>query len=188
MNAILRMTVFLALTAVCGVCVVTWETPQNLLLFVIWLVVPINRIRRYRRSGSGKATILVSTAHAAVMGIIVTIAAVAPVKRIDAVLQQSVELESTQMTVAELSEYCDGNRTSLPLSISIPAVGAAVHRELHFSSTRLPLQQFISEVEQQTGRKHHFSGCGNAYSILYGSAYNFGLNFAPSSNSGNDRE
>ena len=113
------------------------------------------------------------------MAIIITIAILAPVKRIDAVLQKRVQLQSDTMTVAELSKFCRFNRKSLPLSIYIPAGGAAAERHVRFSGTQMPLQEFIAEVEQQTGCSHRFSGCGNAYSILYGSAYNFGLSFTP---------
>ena len=113
------------------------------------------------------------------MSIIITIAILAPVKRIDAVVQKPVQLQSENMTVAELSEYCQFNRPSLPLTIYIPAGVAVAKREIRFSGTQMPLHQFITEVEQQTGCSHRFAGCGNAYSVLYGEAYNFGLNFSP---------
>ena len=101
------------------------------------------------------------------------------VKRLDTVLQKPVRLQSSTMTVAELSEFCEVNRKSLPLTIYIPAAGIAAEREIRFSGTEMPLHAFIDEIEGQTGCSHRFGGCGNAYSILYGSAYNFGLSFTP---------
>lgn len=182
MNAKLKLTVLVVLTAVCGACVVTWETPQNLFLFATWSAVLWIRVKRQRQSG-GKNVMSVGLTHALVMAMMISAAVLAPVKRIDAVLQKPVQLGATRMTVAELSEYCEWNRSSLPLPILIPSGGAAASRELRFSSTEVSLQQFIREVEQQTGARHEFGGCGNAYSILYGSAYNFGLSFSPSSGS-----
>ena len=184
MNAKLKLAIFIMLTAICGVGVVTWETPQNLLLFVLWSAVAIVHVRRLHALVSGKAAFAAAATHASVMAVIVTVAILAPVKRVDAVLQKPLQLQSDKMTVAELSEYCQFNRETLPLTIYIPSGGTALNRQLNFSSTRMPLQQFIVEVEQQTGCTHHFGGCGNAYSILYGSADNFGLSFVPPSDSG----
>lgn len=179
MNAKLKLAIFIMLTAVSGVGVVTWETPQNLLLFAIWSAVALICTRRLRTSISGKAALVNGVTHASVMAIIITIAIVAPVKRIDAVLRKRVQLQSDTMTVAELSEFCRLNRKSLPLSIHIPGGGAAAERQVRFSGTQMPLEEFIAELEQQTGCSHQFCGCGNAYSILYGSAYDFGLSFTP---------
>ncbi len=81
MNAILKFTTLIMLTIVCGVGVVTWETPQNLLLFAIWSAVALIGVRRLRPSIGGKAAFATGVAHAAVMAIIITIAILAPFKR-----------------------------------------------------------------------------------------------------------
>lgn len=171
------------LTAICGVGVVTWETPQNLLLFVIWSIIAITNTRRIQASSGRRPAIATAMAHASVMASIVIIAILAPAKRIDAILRKPVQLQSNTMTVKELSEYCQSNRASLPLRVYIPSGGIGGGQTINFPSTDMPLQQFIAEVERQTGCTHRFGGCGNAYSILYGDAYNFGLSFVPPSGS-----
>lgn len=172
------------LTAICGVGVVSWETPQNLLLFVIWSAAAVTSIRRLYVSVGSKAAMLAGAAHASVMAAIVAFAIWAPIKTVDAVLQRLVHLPTDTMTVAELAEYCRFNRDTLPLRIYIPSGGTAAQQQIDFSSQTMPLHQFIAELEQQTGCMHQFSGCGNAYTILYGNAYNFGLSFTPAPDSG----
>ena len=122
--------------------------------------------------------------HLATMAAIVTVAALAPVKRVDAVLAQTVELDSDQMTVAQLADFCSEHRRSLPLTIYIPSGGPAAESQIQFSNRSMSLQQFIADVERQTGCHHHFSGCGNAYTVLYGNACSFGLSFTPPPDSG----
>lgn len=114
---------------------------------------------------------------------IITVAALAPVKRIETVLDEKILLKQSQLTVAELADFLRWNRKHLPLKIAVPAGGAAKDTRVTFSSLELPLGKFISEFERQTQCRHRFSGCGNAYSILYGSAYNLGLSFEPPSES-----
>ena len=183
MNAQIKLAISTLFTALCGLGIVTGEPPLNLLLFIIWSVVVLIRVRRSRASSSREAAFATGVTHACLMGIIVAIAYLAPVKRIDAVLQRPVQLPSHTMTIAELSEYCRYNRKSLPLAISINEGGTTFEREITFSDNPMPLQQFIGEYEQQTGSSHRFAGCGNAYSILYGEAYNFGLHFRPPADS-----
>lgn len=178
-----KIVAVVMLTAICGVGVVTWETPQNLLLFVIWSIIAIIKTRRLRASSGRWHAIAIATAHAIVMASIVIIAMLASVKRIDAVLRKPVQLQANTMTVKELSEYCESNRALLPLRVYIPSGGIAGVQKIVFPSTEMPLQHFIAEVERQTGCTHRFGGCGNAYSILYGDAYNFGLSFVPPSGS-----
>lgn len=182
MAAKIRFALFIMLTAVCGGGVVYFETPLNLLLFIVWGVI-LMTASRLSKGSDGKRAVHLFPWHAATMACIITAAAFAPVKRIDAVLKRSVELDRQRMTLAHLANYCLENRQMLPLRIYVPSSGRRENSEITFSSTTMPLQQFIAEVEQQTGCHHHFSGCGNAYTVLYGNAYNFGLLFIPSPDS-----
>ena len=50
---------------------------------------------------------------------------------------------------------------------------------MRFPSRTPTVGQFIEALERQRGFRHGLSGCGNAYSILAGPAYNFGLSFGP---------
>ena len=186
MDAKLKRLGFLGITVLCGGGVVTWETPQNLLLFVLWVTAIVFAVRRSILSLGNKPAVLLGGLHAFVMVVIITAGVLAPVKRIDALLQRTVDLDKDTMSVAELAEYCEHNRSTLPVSVYLAPDDANARPILHFSNKVLSLQQFITEVERQTGCEHHFSGCGNAYSVLHGKAYNFGLSFVPKPNSRNE--
>jgi hypothetical protein len=181
MNALIRFVLHITFIAVCGLGVVMLETPPNLLVYGCWAMIVGGGALRSGSWGGFRRALVVAAIHVGAMGVIITAAIAAPVKRTDTVLQQPVELSTTEMTVAELSEYCRFHREQFPLRISIPAGGTALDKRLRFPAVRMSLQQFITELEQQTGCRHRFFGCGNAYSVLYGPAYNIGLHFMPPS-------
>ena len=158
---------FIILTAICGAGIVTWETPANLLLLIVWATLVFIAARRFRFR------------YLAIVMVIYFAALLAPVKRMDAMLMQAVSLPDTVTTVGQLAEFCDSNCEKLPIRISLPAGGAFANSPVHFSANSVSVRQFIAEIEQQTGCKHYVSGCGNAYTVLYGPAYNFGLSFHP---------
>ena len=176
--------VLVTLTALCSAAIVTLETPQNLFVFVIWAIATALLTRRIASQQSRLRTASIIAIVLTLMGGTIAAAALAPVKRIDAVREQTIYLQQSDMTVAELSEYCQFNRDRMPLRIYVPHGGEAKADTVTFSTLEMPLKQFISEFEQQTNCRHRFSGCGNGYSILYGQAYNFGLSFSPSAESG----
>ncbi|MEZ6124294.1 MAG: hypothetical protein R3C49_14130 [Planctomycetaceae bacterium] len=171
-------------TVLCSAGVVAFETPQNLLVFVIWAISIALKLRHDRNRQSPARTLGNAVILLTLMFAVIAAAALAPIKRIDAVCEQTIQLPRLSMTASELSEYCLLHRDRMPLRIHLPQGGLAKAETITFSSVNLSLRQFIAEVEQQTGCHHRFSGCGNAYSILYGSAYNFGLSFSPDANSG----
>lgn len=179
-----KIAVLITLTLLCSVATVTWETPQNLLIFVVWGIASKLTIRRIALQQSRLQANMTLAIVLLLMGGTIVAAALAPFKRVDAVREQLISLQQSEMTVAELSEYCQINRDRMPLRILVPAGGNALTDTVTFSALVMPLKQFISEVENQTGCRHHFGGCGNAYSILYGPAYNFGLSFNPQADSG----
>jgi hypothetical protein len=88
------------------------------------------------------------------------------------------------VTVRELSDFCRYNRDALPLLIRIPSNGPSAASKIQFSAQTLTLREFIREVKNHTKCQPDFVGCGNAYSILYGPTYNFGLKFVPRRESG----
>lgn len=181
MNAKASSIIFIIFTAISGVGVVTIETPQNFFLFVLWFGATVGVIRRQQKHLRDRRAM--EFIHGATMAIIIIAAIFAPVKRIDALMEESVQLDATQMTVAQLSEYCQSHRKSMPLTILIPSGGSAAKSKIHFATDRMPLKEFIDQVKHHTGLNPRFSGCGNAYSVLYGDAYNFGLSFIPDADS-----
>lgn len=170
-----RNAVSILLTVLCGIGIVVAETPANLLLSAVWATVVVLATRRFRVSAGIGKCVQTAGVHFGVMGMIVVAAFLAPVKRIDVMLQQRIILPGHETTVRELAEFCDANRTSLPVRITLPSDGPAADLPIRFSETSVSVRQFIAEIEQQTGCSHGISGCGNAYSILYGPAFNFGL-------------
>ena len=168
-----RLTVGLILTAICGWGVVVVGTPQNLVLFLAWLVAAFWKVRRNSTSR------LWTALHGALMLVIVVAASLAPVKHVDALQRQTVDLPARKMTVRELSDFCRYNRDALPLLIRIPSNGPSAASEIQFSAQTLTLKEFIREAKNHTKCQPDFVGCGNAYSILYGPTYNFGLKFVP---------
>lgn len=166
-------------TAVFGVRIVALEMDVSILLTMAWLILFSAYVIRIKRvHGIGIFRRVLAT-HLLTMALLVTLAAMAPVKRIDRVKRQLIHLPQTAMTVAELSEECRYRRKEWPLRVHLPDGERAQSTVVRFSSESMPLGQFITEVESVTGLQSRFGGCGNAASILYGGAYNFGLSFDP---------
>ena len=166
-------------TVVFGVGIVVIEMDVSMLLTMAWLIlfsVYLIRIKRAHGIGIYRRVLAM---HLLTMALLVTLASLAPVKRIDHVKRQMIHLPQREMTVAELSEECRYRRKAWPLSVHLPDGERAQSTVIHFSSESMPLGQFITEVENATGFHSRFGGCGNAASILYGQAYNFGLSFYP---------
>lgn len=184
MNENAKRAVSVMLTALCGIGVVTFETPQNFLLLSLWLGITVAAIRRLRQKLQGRQAGIAAVIHGSAMVGIIAVAAFAPVKRIDVVKERVVQLQATNMTVAQLADYCELHRKSLPLRISIQSHGQVADSELHFAADHMTLRQFIEQIERQTELKARFVGCGNAYSVLYGGGYSFGLSFIPNPDSG----
>ena len=174
-----KQIIALLLTIVCGICVVTLETFHNFELLLIWFVALLATVSSLRRQRQGRRALYVAGLHGLTMVAIITVAALAPGKQIDVVKQRAILLPTTKLTVAQLAEFCRDNRKSLPLRIYIPSKGAAVTSELQFTSRHLPVSVFMDQIEQQTGLHGRICGCGNAYTILTGAAYNGGLSFMP---------
>ena len=127
MNATTRLLAVFMVTVVCGAGVITFETPLNYFLLICWGAGTFGAVNRIRQRAGNKSAALVAALHTTTMVAIIVAGALAPVKRIDAVLEQTVQLETEQMTVAQLSAYCRLNRKTLPLTIYIPASGEAAN-------------------------------------------------------------
>ena len=107
---------------------------------------------------------------------IIAIAAALPGKRIERLLDETVVLDSTEMTLDELKEYCEWEaREQFPLRTSIQYGDRNGGLLVRFSDEVLTLRGFINAIESQTPLRHRIDGCGNAYTIIDGPAYNFGM-------------
>ena len=166
-------------TVVFGVGIVVIEMDVSMLITMAWLILFAAYLIRTKRVHGIGIFRRVLAMHLLTMALLVTLASLAPVKRIDHVKRQMIHLPQREITVAELSEECRDRRKEWPLRVHLPDGERAQSTVLHFSSESMPLGQFITEVENATGLQSRFGGCGNAGSILYGQAYNFGLSFDP---------
>lgn len=172
-----KYAAYIILTAICGAGIVTVETPANLLLFTIWATVVFIAGRRLcARSGTRKALVATAT-HATLFAAIYFAALLAPGKRMDTMLKKTIALPEKNTTIGQLADFCSTNRSKLPIRISLPAGGTFADSSVQFGQTSVTVLEFIATIEQQTGCKHYISGCGNAYTVLRGPAYNFGLSF-----------
>ena len=110
------------------------------------------------------------------MVVVITVAAFAPVKVTDRLMERPVTIPKTEMTLAELNEYCQLHRRgNLPIHIYVEFYEADSTRTVHWSAERMTLRQFIAALESQTPLRHRFSGCGNGWTILWGNDCSFGL-------------
>ena len=110
---------------------------------------------------------------------VVIVALLAP-KRIDRLKAMSLTLAKTDYTIRELDdELASRDSSALPVLIFLPEGPAAYSLGVRFPLRTPTVGQFIETLERQRGFRHSLSGCGNAYSILAGPAYGFGLSFGP---------
>ena len=102
---------------------------------------------------------------------ILVAAALAPVKAMDEVLQQPIQLPARRMRLAEL-EVATGSGSSFRYDqgggSSVGIWMRSIQRRLWSSPPRVPVGEFIEALEGQTSLRHHFAHCGNAYSVLRG--------------------
>lgn len=108
------------------------------------------------------------------LGIIVLVliaAALTPVKAMDEVLQQPIQLPAAHLSLAEL-EAATGTESTFRrdqqwyLSWNLDDVDQS--QVVIFSGERISMSEFIQTLEAQTPVRHHFVHCGNAYTVLRG--------------------
>ena len=174
-----RRLVAVAATLPAAALVISTEAGFCLLLLVGWAVALLTVRHAGRPAGRPRSTVV--RWSAGTMAAVMLGGCLAPGKRIDRLLDRPVSLHRTAYTVAELNE--EANRRgdpAFPVFVTFPEEGAAARTmRVTFPSTKMTLREFVREVETQTGLRHSFAGCGNAYTILDGPAYSFGLMFLP---------
>ena len=174
-----RRIVAVAATLPAAGLVTSTEAGFCLLLLVGWAIALLAVRRAGRSAGKQRSTAV--RWSAGTMAAVMIGGCLAPGKRIDRLLDRPVSLHRTAYTVAELNEEARRwDDPAFPVFISFPDEGVAAHTvRVTFPSTEMTLREFVRQVEMQTGLKHSFAGCGNAYTILDGPAYHFGLMFLP---------
>lgn len=173
----IRFTAFLVLTAICGGGVVLFELPFSLPLFFFWSISLLVAVLRTRKARTWRKAVVLCLSHATVMGLIVVVAYAVPMKTIERICSREIILDKTTYTLAELSEYSQSHREAFPIRIHIHDSSENANRQLSFTSTKMALGEFITDLERQTNMSHRFSCCGNAYTILGGPLPSFGLSF-----------
>ena len=125
------------------------------------------------------AAVVASLTQLAVVGGCVALASVAPVKTVDRVLERRLVLPATSLTLGELRTYFGSPAGwKLATHVSITEEQAQLKRVIQWPDREVSVRQFIAAIEAQTPLRHHFGGCGNGSSILFGSNCVFGLRFS----------
>lgn len=177
-RAILFMDFVVA--AVVAATFVTVEFDLATVLFFFWFVCLFLSLRRSARNKNYRMIAGRFGVHLTVMVLVTTAAVLAPGKHIQQVLHRPVRLKKSTMRLSELEDYCNHHSRhrggqQFPLRVYIVRNDNAPDQLIHFPSDQLTLEEFIDAIESQTQMSHSFAGCGNAYTILKGRAYNFGL-------------
>lgn len=179
MRAFARIAPDVAFSTIVALVVVVSEMPLAVLVLLLWVPGAWWMVRRRTpgapRSIEGQRILI----HLSAMGAIIAIAAALPGKRVERLLDETVVLESAEMTLDELKEYCEWQaREQFPLRTYVEPGKANGELVVRFPDEVLTLRGFISAIESQTPLRHNIGGCGNAYTIIDGPAYNFGLSLS----------
>ena len=159
-----------------GGLAVAFVIPFNLVALVFWVVVLYHIVRDHLRAERGQDALLAVGTQVATMVLVITVAAFAPVKVTDRLREEPVAVPKTEMTLAELEEFCQFHRRgNLPVYISISFDKAASDQVVRWPAQHMTLGHFIDALESQTSLRHRFSGCGNGWTILWGNDCSFGL-------------
>jgi len=86
-----------------------------------------------------------------------------------------VDLEETNMTLAELAYLASYERERMPIRTSFCFADADKHLSVSWPRTKLTLREFLSAIESQTSLRGKFMHCGNGYTVLGGGDCCFGL-------------
>jgi len=175
-----RRAIAVALTLPVALLVITVEFFFSLLILFLWAGAMLIFWRASRPRETSARSVEVRWSAVTMLSLMIG-GCLAPGKRIDRLLDRPVSLSRNAFTVAELNEEAKRwDDPAFPVWITFPEEGVAAHTvRVTFPRRDLTLREFVDEVESQTGLHHHFGGCGNAYTIVDGPAYNFGLSFLP---------
>ncbi len=140
--------------------------------FIPWMVVIgiVCATERGSRRTMALATYFVVTA------VVVIAAILAPVKTVDRVLNRSVSLPKTVLTLSEMDLNTNYESAQwIPRYIHVEATSKNAGTAIAFRSKEITLREFIQTIEKQSALRHRFSHCGNGSSILYGGDCCFGV-------------
>ncbi len=187
-NAGLVRTLWAIISAAfAGIVIVIAPLPLNLLAFVGWILLlrrstrPPGKVELNKSSWPERDEIdCVSTpkapdpthpramiaAHVVIVGTIIVVAGYVPVKQIDQILNRSITLPRTAMTLGEFAEL---GRTSHLHPIHFDLEPEQEKVVVRFPRIRMRLGEVIEMIEKQATFRRHISKCGNESTVLWGS-------------------
>lgn len=145
----------------------------HLLMAIPWIIVVAAASIREPNSARGAFTL--ATYVAVTLSVIVA-AVLAPVKTTERVLERTLVLPKTELTVAEMDrEQGFESVRWLPRYVVVATTSENAKKQIRFRATEITLREFISTIESQSELRHRFMHCGNGSSILFGGDCSFGL-------------
>lgn len=145
----------------------------HILMAIPWIIVVAAAYIREPNSARGAFTL--ATYVAVTLSVIVA-AVLAPVKTAERVLERTLVLPQTELTVAEMDrEQGFESAQWLPRYVVVAANSGNANQRIRFRTTKITLREFIATIESQSELRHRFVHCGNSSSILFGGDCSFGL-------------
>ena len=153
-------TIHAAIAIGFGAAIVATPIPINVAALVLWAVV----VSRWAKSQAPTTDPLSGTRVIATqfvsMIVVVSAAAVAPVKTVEQRKAQYIELPQQVMSIAEMESPA---AHGLPGFYSFRAPEQFAGEVVRFPSRELTVGQFITAIEAQTPLRHRFGHCGNGW-------------------------
>lgn len=168
MRPMFERVVDVAIALVAGFVASISITPINLVVLAFWVAVVVALRRQKVGSLFWQCFVMIA---------VLTIAAMAPLKTTDRILNRPIALGDTEMTLQQIDDYVRArDKQDRPLRfVSLTFAEDDKDRTIAFPSTRLTLREFVSTLEAQSPLRHRFVHCGNGWTLLYGGDCSFGL-------------
>jgi hypothetical protein len=146
-------------TVVAGAAMAVTVIPINVVVFLIWASLLVVLHRRW-------SVILM---QCCILVLMLTAAALAPMKTAEKVLGRTVSLPATQMSLQQLNTYVNTpeNRYN-PIPMCFTFADEDKENIVRWPSRQMTLAEFITAIESQTPLRHRLRGCGNAWTLLWG--------------------
>ena len=149
--------------AAAGAVMAVSVIPINAAALGIWLLF---LVRRYRRLGRPSLLLV----QCGTLGLILAVAALAPVKIAQQYLGRSIRLGTKQMTLQQLDAYVASlnNRDQVPIRMAFHFAEEDKDKTVEWPSEQMTLHEFVAGIESQTTLRHRFVHCGNGWTLLWG--------------------
>ena len=164
------------LAAVTGLIAAIAIIPFSVVALIIFAIRLLVKSRSRIRDGRACVAITNSIAATLIFGGILAAASLyRPAKIVDQQLARTINLPSTEMTLAELSYAATNDRRSFPMQTSFCFAVEDKDTIIRWPRNELTIGEFLDAIESQTVLRRRFMHCGNGYTVLGGGDCCFGL-------------